>query len=100
MATTIEGFNILTSRGLKRSTAAATTIPELAAVIPSNEARTILYRFKAFQNRYTKKIKKVPGKNIPAAATIPPIIFPNKPYSRNDKAPMNELNENTGPGTA
>ena len=47
--------------------AEAATRPALAAVIPSNEARTPRYFFKLVQNRITKNMRNVPGRNIPIA---------------------------------
>ena len=76
------------------------SIPELAELIPSREALTILNFFNSSQNRMIKKIRKVPGRNIPAADMTPPRILPRTPYSRIDKTPIKELKENTGPGTA
>ena len=53
---------------------AATVRPTLAALIPSNEARTPRYFLSSFQKRYTKNIKKVPGRKMATEETK----LPNK----------------------
>ena len=69
-------FKIFGARGSKSNMAAAITIPELAAMIPSREAFTTRYFFNDSQKRIMKNIRKVPGRNIPAAAHSAPNILP------------------------
>jgi len=72
-------FNTVFSNGWNRIIADAATSPALAAVIPSSDARTALYFFRLLQKRITKKVRKVPGKKIPAADIIAPPIAPAMP---------------------
>ena len=76
------------SKGWNNRMAPAATSPALAALMPSNEARMGRNAFKLAQRRIIKKIKNVPGKNIPPADIIAPKILPPTPNSRMDNAPM------------
>lgn len=80
-------FDTVLSRGWNNNTAAAATSPAFAALIPSSEARMGLNFLRLSQIRMTKKIKKVPGRKMPAAAIIAPSTSPPTPYSRIDSAP-------------
>ena len=72
-------FRNVFERGWNRIIAEVMTSPELAAVMPSREARTARYFFKLSQKRITKKIKNVPGKKIPMADINAPTISPPGP---------------------
>ena len=80
-------------------TAAEAIRPVAAALMPSSEARTTRYCLSWFQKRYTKNIRNVPGRKMPAVATKLPSNCPAMPYSRMASVPINAVNANTGPGT-
>lgn len=100
VATTMDILIKFVSIGPNRISPAATTIPALAALMPSSEAFTTRYFLRSSQNRIIKKMRKVPGKKIPAEAIKPPRISPQTPYSRIASEPMYALKTKVGPGSA
>ena len=91
-------FNGKSISGQNNVNPVAVTNPALDALIPSKEAFITLFCLSFDQMGTRKKIRIVPGKNIPMAPIIPPIIIPVRPNVSMDKAPTYELKEKSGPG--